>query len=185
MKIGAFLLLLFILTQHIPFAQDQSLSLNGFSQWRTGHDENTMQLIPGAGNDGLVKENGMAIVHVKFKVMQYGEVSFPINQKSKEGEEPLPANLSKSKYVQITYHANQRLILQLRQTGAHGGIHNHVNLAACKKETTVVIPFKKFKGGKTPLDLSDVSKFNFAFLSNGKKDDPAELRISNVTIDNY
>ena len=158
-------------------------SLNDFSQWRTGHDPLTVQLVPATGDDLLLREKNKTVVHVRFRVKQYGEVSFPLNSKTPEGAEALKTDLSESKAIHITYRANQEFILQLRQTGVHGGVHPHVLIPASKESTTVTIPFTEFKGGKTPLDLTDVAKFNFAFLSNNTEEGYAELKISSFTID--
>ncbi|MDJ1480631.1 hypothetical protein QNI16_09055 [Cytophagaceae bacterium YF14B1] len=167
-------------------AQTQSpLSLNGFSQWITGHDEKTEQLFPLNTQEGLAREKGKVVAHVKFNVKGYGEVSFPIDPKTLPGEEARKVDLSKSKFIRVTYQANQEVVLQLRQTGVHGGVQNHVVLPASKKPTTRTIYFSEFKGGKTTLDLSDVAKFNFAFLSNPPQESFAELRVKAFYIDQY
>ncbi len=150
--------------------------------WQTGHDESTVQLTPLEGSNPVMDEGAGSVVHVKFKVKQYGEVSFSIDGKTGENEEARRVDLSKSHFVRITYLANCELVLQLRQTGVHGGVHNHVTLPASSKFTTVQIAFTEFKGGKSLLDLSDVSKFNFAFLSNSKEANFAELKISSFEI---
>jgi len=155
------------------------------SNWVTGYDNATSQLIPSQGTNPVVKENGKAILHVKFNVKQYGEVSFPINSATAEGAEALRADLSKSRGIKITYLSNHECIIQLRQTGVHGGIHNHIVLPASEYETTRIISFSEFKGGKTPLDLADVAKFNFAFLSNNPGEGFAELKIRSFAINNY
>ena len=160
------------------------LTLNGFSQWRTGHDDKTEQIIP-TGANALSRIGDSTFVYVKFRVQQYGEVSFPINRETPEGTEALRVDLSQSRFVQLTYRANQELILQLRQTGVHGGVQNHVVLPASPRDTTLVIAFSEFKGGKTPIDLADVSKFNFAFLKNNPAAGFAELRVSEILIDQY
>lgn len=166
--------------------QSTELSIDGFSQWRIGHDLATKQLLPVQGNDPLVIKKGKVVVHVKFKVNGYGEMSFPIDPQTPDGEEARKVDLSRSKYVCITYKATHDLILQLRQTGVHGGTHNRVTLPASKKFITREIFFPEFTGGKTPLDLSDVAKFNFAFL--GKADKSmytAELIVRSLVIDQY
>lgn len=68
----------------------------------------------------------------------------------------------------------------------HGGVHNQVTLNASRKFITRVVHFNEFKGGKTPLDISDVAKFNFAFL--GSRDGvpyDAELVVKGFEIENY
>jgi hypothetical protein len=166
-------------------ARGQELSLDGFVQWRTGHDGGTQQLMPETGADPLVKVKGKVVAHVWFNVEQYGEMSFPIDPSTAEGEEAKKTDLSGSKFVRVCYRANHPVILQLRQTGVHGGVHNHVVLPASAKFITRKIPFTRFKGGKTPLDLSDVAKFNFAFLSNNPDDGYAELIVRSFMIDGY
>ena len=160
------------------------LSLDGFTQWRTGHDDKTKQLFPGNTN-GLVRENDKMIVHVKFQVAQYGEVSFPINRETPEGAEALRVDLSGSKFITLSYKSNQKFILQLRQTAVHGGSQNHVTLPASEDYTTATILLSDFSGGLSPLDLSNVSKFNFAFLENNPADGFAELYVEKFEIDNY
>lgn len=161
------------------------LSLDGFSQWITGHDAKTEQLSPLNTQEGLVREKGRVVAYVKFNVKGYGELSFPIDPKTLPGEEARKVDLSKSKFIRVTYQANQEVVLQLRQTGVHGGVHNHVVLPASKKPTTRTIYFSEFKGGKTTLDLSDVAKFNFAFLSNPAHGSFAELKVKTFYIDQY
>lgn len=168
-----------------PSKPIHTVSVNGFTSWITGHDAATTQLIPTPGNNVLKSEDGQTIAHVKFEVKQYGEVSFPINTKTIAGQEALKTDLSAYKQIQITYQANQHFILQLRQTGVHGGVHNQVTLPAANPFTTVVVLFSEFKGGKTPLDLTDVAKFNFAFLSNHTKDGFSELKVRSFIIDGY
>lgn len=179
-----FVLLLFSCTS-ISRTTHTTASINGFTSWITGHDADTRQLIPAKGNNALLSEEGKTIVHVKFEVKQYGEVSFPINTKTPVGAEALSADLSASKQLQITYKSNQQVILQLRQTGVHGGVHPHITLPAADHFTTVTILFSEFEGGKTSLDLTDVAKFNFAFLSNNIKAGFAELSIQSFIINGY
>jgi len=174
------LLLLFVYVVH-----GQS-SINGFTQWRTGHDQATEQLIPAQGNDALTSYNEKPRAWAKFKVVGYGEMSFPIDPQTPEGEEARKVDLSSSSFIRITYKATHSLILQLRQTGVHGGVHNKVIMPASKKFVTSTFYFKDFHDGNSPLDLSDVAKFNFAFL--GRKDESpytAELVVKSVEIDHY
>lgn len=174
------------LLAQVAVGQESSakLSINGYTNWLTGHDPNTKQIIP-AERNALIVDDSVVVAHVKFIVKQYGEMSFPINAMSSPEAEALAADLSKSKFVVITYQANQNVILQLRQTGVHGGKHNHVILLATPSFKTVTIYFSEFKDGLTPLDLSDVAKFNFAFLSNNDKDGYAELIVKDVQIEGY
>jgi hypothetical protein len=153
------------------------------TQWQTGHDSGTIQLIPSSGNDALTRDKNSTVVHVKFVVKQYGEVSCPINANTVAGEEALRADLSGKKSLRITYRANQSFIIQLRQTGVHGGVHNHVDMPASRNDTTISIPFLQFGGGLKPLDLADVAKFNFAFLSNNERDGFAELVIRGLELE--
>jgi hypothetical protein len=151
----------------------------------TGCDSSTVQLIPTTGKSGLMMEGGKTVVHARFKVHSYGEVSIPINSSSAPSAEAHGVDLSASRFIKIKYKANQTVVLQLRQTGAHGGIHNHVLLPASEKFTNTTIPLSSFKGGLKPLDLKDVSEFNFAFLSNNAIDGFADLVIQSFFIDRY
>jgi hypothetical protein len=180
-----FVICFLIFTSGFAQTGEKMLSLGGFGQWITGHDANTMQIIPAEGNNALVVEDGEVYAHVKFKVSQYGEVSFPINQKTPLHEEALKADLSKSKFIVLTYQSNHELILQLRQTGVHGGIQNHVSLPASPSFKTVKILLSEFKGGLKPLDPGDVAKFNFAVLANNEADGYAEYIIKDFKIDKY
>ena len=181
------LLLSFFLSASVASTTNSSeeSSLNGFRYWVTGHDPKTIQLIPDSGNNGLTHEKSATIAHVKFNVAQYGELSFPLNVDSLPEQEALGVDLSKSKFVKITYKANHPVILQLRQKGVHGGVQNHITLPVAKTFVTYTANFSDFTGGLKPLDLHDVAKFNFAFLSNNEKDGFAELIVKRVVVDDY
>lgn len=167
-------------------AQSQSAtSINGFTPWITGRDSATVQLIPLSGLNALTTEDKKTVSHVKFKVIKYGEVSFPINPATPAGSEALPVDLSKSRFIKIRYRANHDVILQLRQTGVHGGVHNHIILPASGKFSTRRVYFSSFAGGLKSLDLKNVSKFNFAFLGNNPEDGFAELIVQSVKIQRY
>jgi hypothetical protein len=158
------------------------LSLSGFSSWQTGHDSETIQLIPENGNNALkLNSEDKVIAHVKFAIKEYGEMSFPLNSKPGEGK-ATGVDLSSKSYVVVTYLANHDLVLQLRQTGIHGGIHNHVRLPRADQIVSDTIYFSEFEKGLKPLDLSDVEKFNFAFLSNNSADGLAELEVHSFSI---
>jgi hypothetical protein len=159
--------------------------MNGFDVWITGHDSGTVQLLPERGNNGLTMEGGKTVVHARFKVKGYGEIHTPISSLSPPNAEALSVDLSRSKFVKIKYKANQTVVLQLRQTGAHGGVHNHVLLPPSNNFNTATIYFSSFKGGLEPLDLKQVAKFNFAFLENNNQDGFADLVIQSFTIDKY
>ncbi|MEP7377513.1 MAG: hypothetical protein ABI675_29180 [Chitinophagaceae bacterium] len=159
------------------------LSINGFTHWLIGHDSATTQLIPSVGSNGLTTENNRIVAHAKFNVAKYGELSFPI--KPSDAVEALPVDLSKSKFIKIEYKANHEVILQLRQTGVHGGVHNHIVLPASDVFVNHTIYFSSFKDGPTPLDLSNVAKFNFAFLGNNPAHDYAELVVRSFKINRY
>ena len=161
------------------------LSLNGFSDWITGRDSATVQLLPQRGKNGLTMEGGKTVVHARFKVKVYGEIHTTISALSAPNGEAPPVNLSGSKYIKIKYKANQTVVLQLRQAGVHGGVHNHVLLPPSNSFTSVTIPFSSFKGGLEPLNLKEVAKFNFAFLDNNAKDGFADLVIQSFAIDRY
>jgi hypothetical protein len=151
----------------------------------TGCDSATTQLIPEKGKNGLMMEGGKTVAHARFKVNRYAEISTPISAASAPNAEAHGVNLSTSRYVKIRYKANQPVMLQLRQTGVHGGVHNHVLLPASRNFTTSTIYFSTFKGGLQPLDLKDVAKFNFALLYNNEKDGYADLVIYSFVIDRY
>lgn len=159
-------------------------SINGFYPWITGRDSATIQHIPSNGYNALTIEENRTVVHVKFTIAKYGEVSFPIRSVSAGMEAP-SVNLTKSRFIKIRYRSNVNVILQLRQTGVHGGIHNHVLLPASSSFTTQTISFSSFKGGLKPLDISDVAKFNFALLENNPSDGYAELTVRSFKIDRY
>ena len=161
------------------------LSLNGFNVWLTGRDTSTIQLIPRIGRNALMMEGGKTVVHVRFKVKQYGEVHTPLNTLSAPNAEAQAVDLSGSKSLKIRYKSNQTVTLQLRQTGVHGGVHNHVLLPASPDFTTTTIQFSAFKGGLQPLNLKDVAKFNFAFVANNEKDGFADLVIQSLVIDKF
>ncbi len=169
----------------ICFAQmDSHLSVNGFSSWITGRDSATIQYIPSDGYNALTIEDNSTVAHVKFKVAKYGEVSFPIKPMTGGTEAP-SVDLSKSRFIKITYRSNVNIILQLRQTGVHGGVHNHVVLPASSSFIQQTIYFSSFSGGLKQLDLSDAAKFNFALLENNLQDGFAELTIRSFKIDHY
>ncbi|MCD9018645.1 hypothetical protein [Parachryseolinea silvisoli] len=162
----------------------RSASVGGFTTWQTGHDAQTVQRIPATGTNALVQQNDSTWMQVKFDVREYGEVSFPLANTPPDVEAPR-VDLSGSNAIRITYKANQTFLVQLRQTGVHGGIQNHIELPASAKSTTVTVPFTQFTGGLKPLDLTDVAKFNFAFLSNNVAAGYAELFVYDVVIDHY
>jgi hypothetical protein len=158
--------------------------VGGFTTWQTGHDAQTVQLLPVAKTDALVRRGDSTWMQVKFRVREYGEVSFPLANTAPGIEAP-GVDLSASMAIRMTYKANQAFIVQLRQTGVHGGIQNHIELPASAHSTTVTVPFTQFAGGLKPLDLHDVAKFNFAFLSNPPDAGYAELVVYDVVIDHY
>lgn len=159
-------------------------SINGFYHWITGRDSATIQYSPSTGYDALTTKENKTVALAKFVVAKYGEVSFPIKSVSAGMEAP-SVNLTKSRFIKIRYRSNVKIILQLRQTGVHGGIHNHVVLPASSSFATQTVYFSSFKGGLKPLDLSDVAKFNFALLENNPSDGYAELVIRSVKIDHF
>jgi len=159
------------------------LSINGFTNWFTGRDSATTQLIPMIGSNALTIRDDRTVAHAKFNVVKYGELSFPI--KPTDAMEALPVNLSKSRFIKIEYKANHEVLLQLRQTGVHGGVHNHIILPASENFVAYTVYFSSFKNGLTPLDLSNVAKFNFAFLGNNPADGYAELMVRSFKIDRY
>lgn len=189
MRLAQILLLIlscsFLQTGFSQSTGSNPLSINGFDLWVTGHDARTIQLIPEKGKTSFAMEGGKTVIHVRFKITGYGEVSTPLSASSAPGAEAESVDLSESRFLKIRYKANQTVILQLRQTGVHGGIHNHVLLPPSDAFTTITINFSSFKDGSQPLDLKDVAKFNFAFLANNEKDGFADLVIQLLTIDRY
>ncbi|OZI07593.1 hypothetical protein BWI93_13925 [Siphonobacter sp. BAB-5385] len=161
------------------------LVLDGFSQWLSGHDEQTQQLQPMQGRQALVRKRGRVEAYVKFKVKSYGELSFPIDPRTPWGEEARKVDLSQSRWVRIRYRANVPVVVQLRQTGTHGGVHPHSTLPACSRYRTCTLYFSAFTGGETPLDLTNVAKFNLALLTNAPSDPYAELSVRSFEIDRY
>lgn len=179
------LLLLLCTCCTLPFQLfSQQPGLNGFTVWQTGHDAKTLQIIPAAGGSALAQLKGAPVVHVKFIVSDYGELWFPLAN-TPTNVESAGVDVSGSASITVTYRANRDFILQLRQTGVHGGIQNHVTLPAAEQIITTTIPFTSFSGGLHPLNLADVAKFNFAFLGNNARDGYAELYIYHVTVDGY
>jgi hypothetical protein len=158
--------------------------VNGFAVWQTGHDAQTVQVVPAVGASALTQRKGTPIVHVKFIVSEYGELWFPLANTPGDVESA-GVDISGSTSITGTNQANQDFILQLRRTGVHGGIQNHVTLPASKKVTTTTIPFAKFSGSLRPLNLADVAKFNFAFPANHVRDGYAEVYIYRVAIEGY
>ena len=159
------------------------LSLNSFTNWITGRDSATIQLVPTIGSNALTTIDDRTVAHAKFKVSKYGELSFPI--KPSDAIEAPAVDISNSRFIKIAYKANHEVILQLRQTGVHGGIHNHIILPASDTFVSHTIYFSSFKNGLAPLDLSNVAKFNFAFLGNNPADGYAELILRSFKIDRY
>lgn len=170
---------------HPQSTGSHSLSINGYTIWLTGRDSATVQLIPRSGKNGLTMQGGNTVAHARFRVNSYGELSTPISASSAPNAEAHRVDLSGSRFIKIKYKANQTVILQLRQTGVHGGTHNHVLLPPSEEFTSSTIYFSSFKGGLQPLDLKDVAKFNFAFLANNAKDGFADLIIQSFVIDRY
>ncbi len=179
------LLTVWLLCEMLSAQAQPSLQLNGFTQWFTGHSERTRQLIPAQGRQALVRQQGRVRAHVKFDVNGYGELSFPIDPATPPDSEARKVDLSQSAFIRIRYKSNTPIHLQLRQTGVHGGVHPSVTLPRHEKYGTETIYFREFTGGKRPLDLSDVAKFNFAFLSNSVRKNFAELWVESFEIEGY
>ena len=182
---------LWLASQSQTFASDE-LSLSGFTRWVVGRDSATQQLIPATGLNPLTAggvnpltiKDRIIVAHARFKVAKYGEMSFPINPAIITNE-AASVDLSKSRYIKIQYKANHEVILQLRQTGVHGGTHNHIILPASDRFITTKIHFSSFKGGLKPLDLKDVAKFNFAFVGNNPGDGFADVIVRSFKIHRY
>ena len=180
-----FLLICFSRPGYSQSTGSNPLALNGFSLWLTDGDSGTIHLLPGRGRTALMMEGGKTVMHARFKVNKYAEIHTPISAFSAPNAEAHSVDLSGSRYIKIKYMANQEVMLQLRQTGVHGGIHNHVILPPSEGFTTSTIYFSSFKGGTEPLNLKDVAKFNFAFFANNPKDGFADLVIQSFVIDRY
>ena len=183
-----FIFIVAIICYNIAYPQSTGsnpLSIDGYSIWITGRDSATIQIIPRTGKNGLMMEGGKTVAHARFNVNRYGEISTPIDPASPPNGEAHAVNLSGSRFVKIKYKANHPVMLQLRQTGVHGGIHNHVILPPSNTFTNTTIPFSSFKGGLEPLDLKNVAKFNFAFTGNNTKDGYADLVIRSLVIDRH
>lgn len=177
------LLSLVILLFSINAGAQSQQHLDGFSEWRTGKDEQTRQLLPASGTNPLHRRGRQTVASMKFDVVHYGEMSFPI--RATGAVEAVAVDLSGCRYIEVEYRANQPLILQLRQAGVHGGVQNHIELPAAKKYRKTTIEFSSFTGGLAPLDLRTVAKFNFAFLSNNATDGFASLDVRAFRIDGY
>jgi len=158
--------------------------IDGYTVWQTGHDAQTVQVIPETGGNALMQGVDAPVAHAKFIVHEYGELWFALANTPPQVESA-GADVSQGASITVTYKANQDVILQLRQTGVHGGIQNHVTLPASEQVTTTTIPFTQFSGGLRPLNLADVAKANFAFLANNARDGYAELYIYHVAVDRY
>lgn len=159
------------------------LSINGFKTWITGRDSATIQVIPVIGSSAVTTLDDKTVAHAKFIVANYGELSFTL--KPSDAIEALPVDIRKSRFIKIEYKANHEVILQLRQTGVHGGLYNHIILPASDTFVHFTIYLSSFKNGLTLLDLSNVAKFNFAFLGNNLKDGYAELIVGSFKIHRY
>lgn len=160
------------------------LTINGFDDWKIGFNPGSQPIIPASGTSPLAIKDGAAVAHVRLKVAPWGEMSFPLAGVEQSGEAE-SIDLSSSRFIEITYQANQSVNLQLRQYAIHGGTHNQITLPAAAEFTTVKIPFSDFKGGLTPLDLTRVAKFNFALLSNNVTDGYADLVVKEFKIDKF
>lgn len=113
------------------------------------------------------------LVRVTVKDFPVGEIELNVMITPSESNDGAATNLSdKSKWVTITYKANQLIKLQAREgneegTGCvHGGSHPRVDLPASpEKFTTIKIPWTNFRQDGLPdgklLNIKNLCKFNF------------------------
>ena len=73
------------------------LSINGFTNWLTGRDSATIQIIPMIGSNASTTIDNSTVAHAKFKVAKYGELSFPV--KPSDAVEALRVDISKSRFI--------------------------------------------------------------------------------------
>ena len=150
-------------------------------------------LIPAAGISGLTQLNGQNVAHLRARINRgsYTEMSVPINPYLSGDPFSDPAvDISNSRWVKLTYKSNHQAILQLRQSGVHGGSHNQAALPASPNSFTSITldlatDFKWLGNSASTLDLSRVGKFNFAFLAQNETDAYAEIIVSSLEIEHY
>ena len=172
-----------VFLSNLSFAAD----IDGFKFWSFGKDPMTSMVAPAkdhykTGAIHILDDQGFA--HAKFKVKIWGEMYTSLLQLSRESE--LPVDISKSRWVEIEYAANRIVTMQLRHAFTHGGTHNHVLLDDTDGHfVTVRISFSDFKGGLKPLDLTNVSKFDFAMVGKNESADFSEIKIKHLIIDGF
>lgn len=172
-------------------------ALSGVSQyryWNTGFGNATI-LIPSSGRNALTSENGKITAHMRAEIQPdgYAEMSVPLDpyQFTDPLRDPsVDLSRSNSTIVRVTYSSNHPAILQLRQSGTHGGNHNQVNLPASPNIYTTLninLPTDFLWLGTDPstLEMSNLGKFNFAFLSHNTTAGYAEIKVRELIIENY
>jgi hypothetical protein len=97
------LTILFFFSFNVIYCQASTRSINGLTQWRTGYDAGTVQLLPVTGVNGLTKQERRTVAHATFKVNKYGEMSFPINPATPINMEALPVDLRRSRFIKVKY----------------------------------------------------------------------------------
>lgn len=172
---------------------DADSDVTSYRHWAIGGPSQI--LIPSSGIDGLTTSNGKNVAHLRARINSgsYTEMSVPLNPYSSGDPYLDPAvdlSNTQSDYVKITYQSNHDAILQLRQSGVHGGSHNQASLPASPNGFTSVTlslanDFKWLGQSTSTLDLSRLGKFNFAFLSQNNQDGFAEIIVSGLEIENY
>ncbi|NRB38959.1 MAG: alkaline phosphatase family protein [Pseudomonadales bacterium] len=179
-------------------SEDQSATASSadvslYRHWAVGGPSPV--LIPESSINGLTQINGQNVAHLRAQVSagSYTEMSVPLNPYISAAPFSDPAvDLSDNPYrkVTITYQSNHPAILQLRQSGVHGGSHNQAVLPASPDgfiSITLILnsDFLWLGHSASTLDVSKLGKFNFAFLSQNEGDGYAEIIISGLHIQDY
>ena len=164
-----------------------------YRHWASGGPSQI--IIPNSGINGLTQLNGKNVAQLRAVVNpgSYTEMSVPLNPYISNDPFSDPAlDLSpiQSTFVKVTYQSNHNAILQLRQSGVHGGSHNQASLPASPNGFTTLTlnltqDFKWLGHSSSTLDLSNLGKFNFAFLSQNNNDGYAQIIVSGLEIENY
>ena len=152
-------------------------------------------IIPNSGINGLTQLDGKNVAQLRAVVSpgSYSEMSVPLNPYTSNdpfNDPALDLSNTQSTFVTVTYQSNHDAILQLRQSGVHGGSHNQASLPASPNGfSTLTLSlshgFKWLGHSPSTLDLSKLGKFNFAFLSQNNNDGYAQIIVSGLEIENY
>lgn len=166
-------------------------NVNAYRFWAIGGP--SLVLLPSSGNNGLTNLNDHVVAQLRAQINggSYSEMSVPLNPYASSDPFSDPAvDLTASDYVTIRYQSNHDAILQLRQSGVHGGNHNQASLPASPSGISTIKlslrnDFKWLGYQASTIDLSQVGKFNFAFLSQNEDDGYAEIIVHSLKIDQY